>query len=120
MKVILLIEDNSDNRENTRELLEVEGYEVIIAPNGTLGITLANERKPDIILCDVQMPEKDGYEVIKELGSNPATVGIPFIFLTASVERRDIEDGLELGAKAYIGKPFHPTELLETIERCLI
>jgi CheY-like chemotaxis protein len=119
MKTILVIEDNDDIRENTCELLELEGYKVIFAENGKSGLILAMENKPDIILCDIMMPEADGYEVFNELKNDPATAAIPFIFLTASVEKKAVEMGLGMGAKGYIQKPFDPQELFDTIIRCL-
>ena len=119
MKTVLIIEDNTDIRENTCELLELEGYRVFFAENGKIGLILAKENKPDIIICDILMPEVNGYEVLNGLKSDPDTAAIPFIFLTASVERKDIQAGLDMGAKGYIQKPFDPQELFDTIERCL-
>lgn len=85
MKTILVIEDNENLRENACELLELKGYSTIVAANGKFGIELAIEAKPDLILCDVRMPEMDGFEVINTLKANPATARIPFFFLTAFV-----------------------------------
>ncbi|MCQ6959293.1 response regulator transcription factor [Mucilaginibacter aquariorum] len=118
MKTILLIEDNDDIRENTCELLELEGYQVILATNGRSGLILAQEHHPDLILCDIMMPEANGYEVIKELKDDPQTAKIPFIFLTASVEQKAIATGINMGAWAYIRKPFDPQELFEAIDNC--
>jgi CheY-like chemotaxis protein len=120
MKTILLIEDNTDIRENTCELLELEGYEVIFAANGKTGLALAKEKKPDIILCDIWMPETDGYEVFNGLSSDAETAIIPFIFLTASVEKKEIEAGFAMGAVGYIKKPFESKELFDTIAKCLL
>jgi len=120
MKTILLIEDNTAIRENTCELLELEGYKVIFASNGKIGIALAKEKKPDIILCDIWMPETDGYEVFNQLNSDTETAHIPFIFLTASVEKNEIEAGYAMGAVGYIKKPFDSKELFDTIAKCLI
>lgn len=119
MKTILLIEDNHNIRENTCELLELEGYKVISAMNGSNGITLAEEKKPDIILCDIWMPETNGYEVFNTLKNNPATAQIPFIFLSASVEKKEVEEGLGMGAHGYIKKPFQAEELFDTVASCL-
>jgi CheY-like chemotaxis protein len=119
MKIILLIEDNIDIRENTCELLELEGYEVIFAANGKKGIALAKEKKPDIILCDIMMPETDGYEVLNGLKENIETADIPFIFLTASVEKKEIAIGFAMGAVGYIKKPFESQKLFDTIANCL-
>jgi len=119
MKTILLIEDNIDIRENTSELLELQGYQVISAENGKTGLALAKERKPDIILCDILMPGSDGYEVLQGLTNDMAVSSIPFIFLTASVEKKEVEKAFGLGAHGYIQKPFEPEELFRTIEAFL-
>jgi CheY-like chemotaxis protein len=120
MKTILLIEDNPNIRENTCELLELEGYQVIASMDGKAGIITAKETKPDIILCDIMMPEADGYEVLTELKNDPGTANIPFIFLTASVEKKEIERAYDMGANGYIRKPFEASELYDTITRCLL
>lgn len=119
MKIILIIEDNDDIRENTCELLELEGYRVLAADNGKTGLILAKENKPDVILCDIMMPEADGYEVFNALKDDPDTSSIPFVFLTASVEKKAVETGFGMGAKGYIQKPFDPQELFEVITNCL-
>lgn len=119
MKKILLIEDNSDIRENTCELLELEGYRVILAEDGRNGLSLAQEHLPDVIVCDIMMPLADGYEVLQELKTGLLTRTIPFIFLTANAENRDMEAGLKMGADGYIRKPFEPEELFATLGRCL-
>ncbi|MDR3697416.1 response regulator [Mucilaginibacter sp.] len=120
MKTILVIEDNDDIRENTCELLELEGYTVITAINGNAGITLAKEQLPDIILCDIMMPEANGYEVCTALKDTASTASIPFIFISASVEKKAIDEGISLGAVEYIQKPFDPQELFDALKRCLI
>ncbi|MFD2872942.1 response regulator transcription factor [Mucilaginibacter ximonensis] len=119
MRTILLIEDNNDIRENTCELLELEGYNVIFALNGKTGLTLASQHLPDLILCDIMMPEANGYEVFAGLQAAPATRAIPFIFLTASAEKKEVAAGLEMGASGYIRKPFEPEELFEAIRQSL-
>ncbi|HTK19505.1 MAG TPA: response regulator [Mucilaginibacter sp.] len=119
MKTILLIEDNNDIRENTCELLELEGYKVMLALDGKTGLILATEHLPDVILCDIMMPGADGYEVFNGLKANPATQTIPFIFLTASAEKKEVAVGLQMGASGYIRKPFEPKELFETIRQSL-
>ena len=119
MKTILLIEDNHDIRENTNEMLELEGYEVLVAMNGKTGLALAKEKIPDLILCDIMMPEANGYEVLNGLKNDHSTVNIPFIFLTASAEKSEVEAGLGMGADGYIRKPFEPDELFGTILECL-
>jgi DNA-binding response OmpR family regulator len=116
MKKILLIEDNEDVRENTTEILQLAGYEVITAPNGKVGVEHAQQAKPDLIICDIMMPELDGYGVLHILNKKPETTGIPFIFLTAKTEKTDIRKGMNLGADDYLTKPFDDTDLLNAIE----
>ncbi|MDH4298626.1 MAG: response regulator [Cyclobacteriaceae bacterium] len=116
MKRILLIEDNLDVRENTSEIIELAGYEVISAPNGKIGVEIAQKEKPDLIICDIMMPELDGYGVLHILGKNPDTSGIPFIFLTAKSEKTDMRKGMNMGADDYLTKPFDDTDLLNAIE----
>lgn len=116
MKSILLIEDNLEMRENTSEILELAGYQVISAENGKTGVDMATRNQPDLIVCDVMMPELDGYGVLHILGKNPKTAGIPFIFLTAKAEKEDFRKGMNLGADDYITKPFNDVELLDAIE----
>lgn len=116
MKKVLLIEDNAEIRENMAEILELSGYEALTAPDGRKGVALAFESNPDIIICDIMMPELDGYGVIHMLQKNASTQNIPFIFLTAKAERAEIRKGMELGADDYLTKPFNGTELLNAIE----
>lgn len=113
---ILLIEDNTEIRENMAEILELAGYTVATAENGKEGVSLALQKTPDLILCDIMMPVLDGYGVLHLLQKNQALQGIPFIFLTARSERAEIRKGMELGADDYITKPFDGTELLNAIE----
>ncbi|MBK7525443.1 MAG: response regulator [Saprospiraceae bacterium] len=115
-KTILVIEDNANVRENLEEILILAGYKVFAAENGKTGVTKAQEHVPDLILCDIMMPELDGYGVLRILGSQPKTSDIPFIFLTAKTEREDFRKGMGLGADDYITKPFDDVELLDTIE----
>ena len=116
MKRILLIEDNHEIRENTAEILELDGYEVITAENGKIGVELASSSKPDLIICDIMMPVLDGYSVLHLLTKNPETENIPFIFLTAKADRQDFRKGMEMGADDYITKPFDDVDLLNAIE----
>lgn len=116
MKRILLIEDNNEIRENTSEILELDGYEVITAENGKIGVELASNSKPDLIICDIMMPVLDGYSVLHLLSKNPETENIPFIFLTAKADRQDFRKGMEMGADDYITKPFDDVDLLNAIE----
>ena len=116
MKTILLIEDNLEMRENTAEILELADYDVISAENGKIGVGLAKKEHPDLIICDIMMPELDGYGVLHILGKNHDTAGIPFIFLTAKAEKSEMRKGMNLGADDYLTKPFEETELLDAIE----
>ena len=116
MKKILLIEDNLEVRENTEEILSLANYKVLTAPNGKLGIELAQHEKPDLIICDIMMPELDGYGVLHILSKKAETAQIPFIFLTAKAEKTDIRKGMSLGADDYLTKPFDDTDLLNAIE----
>ena len=116
MKTILIIEDNTDIRESTAEILELAGYQVYQAENGKTGVDLAYQQKPDVILCDIMMPELDGYGVLYMLSKNADTASIPFIFLTAKAERVDFRKGMEMGADDYLTKPFDDIELLNAIE----
>ncbi|MBE9126441.1 MULTISPECIES: response regulator transcription factor [unclassified Coleofasciculus] len=119
MTKILVIEDEQSVRENLLELLEVEEFETLEAENGSIGLYLAQQQHPNLILCDVLMPELDGYGVLKALRSNDVTATIPFMFLTAKVMKTDVSQGIELGANAYLTKPFTIRELLEAIAQAL-
>jgi CRP-like cAMP-binding protein len=116
MKTILLIEDNLDIRENTAEILELANYKVLTAENGKQGVELAKNNHPDLIICDIMMPELDGYGVLHVLSKNVETAAIPFIFLTAKTEKSDIRKGMNLGADDYLTKPFDDLELLDAVE----
>lgn len=116
MKKILLIEDNADMRENTAEILELANYKVISAPNGRVGVEKASKENPDLIICDIMMPELDGYGVLYLLSKNPSTASIPFIFLTAKAEKADLRKGMSMGADDYLTKPFEEMELLNAVE----
>jgi CRP-like cAMP-binding protein/CheY-like chemotaxis protein len=116
MKTILLIEDNTEVRENTAEILELAQYKVLQAENGKKGVELANTKLVDLIICDIMMPVLDGYGVIHLLSKNPKTAAIPFIFLTAKSEKNDFRKGMEMGADDYVTKPFDDIELLKAVE----
>ncbi|NCT16686.1 MAG: transcriptional regulator [Flavobacteriaceae bacterium CG_4_8_14_3_um_filter_34_10] len=116
MKKVLLIEDDTAVRENTAEIIELSGYKVVTAPNGKIGVMIAKRELPDIIICDIMMPEMDGYAVLKSLASEPSTQFIPFIFLSAKTEYKDIRIGMDLGADDYLTKPFNEEDLLNAIE----
>jgi K+-sensing histidine kinase KdpD len=116
MNRILVIEDEAELRENIVDILRYEGFTVFGAANGGEGITLARRELPDIILCDIMMPELDGYQVLLRLRTYPPTATIPFIFLTALNARSDTRYGMELGAEDYITKPFRSHELINAIQ----
>jgi len=115
MYKILIIEDEDTIRDNIIEFLLSENFEVVEARNGQTGIQLAHQHQLDLILCDIMMPDCDGYTVISELQKQSQTAKIPFIFLTAKSERDDMRLGMELGADDYLTKPFTPMELLSSI-----
>ncbi|WP_458626109.1 response regulator [Winogradskyella sp. PC D3.3] len=116
MKTVLIIEDDTVLRENTTELLELSNYNVISAFDGISGVKMAKEQLPDIIVCDIMMPGLDGYETLKILAQHEATKCIPFIFLSAKTEVRDVRKGMSMGADDYITKPFNEDELISAIE----
>ncbi|NDJ86940.1 MAG: response regulator [Chloroflexi bacterium] len=116
MKKILVIEDTLAVLEEIVEMLEMEGFDALGASDGLQGIQMAREHMPALIVCDIMMPEIDGYEVLRELRGDSATATIPFIFLTARVEREDMRKGMELGADDYLTKPFSTEELLAAIQ----
>lgn len=115
MTKILIIEDQPDVRENIQAILDLEDYETLTAADGLIGVELAQQFLPDLILCDVMMPRLDGFGVLKELRQLPATGSIPFIFLTAKADRTDLRHGMESGADDYLTKPFTLEELLNAI-----
>ena len=115
-KTVLIIEDNQDIRESTAEILELADFKVRTAENGKKGVEMAQAHPPDIILCDIMMPEMDGYELIRLLRVDSDT---PVIFLTAKVDEQERVLGLELGADDYIVKPFYPRELISRVRAVL-
>ncbi|PWS29317.1 transcriptional regulator [Pedobacter yonginense] len=115
-KSVLIIEDHDAIRANVVEILEMACYNVFQAENGKIGVDMALKNIPDIILCDIMMPELDGYGVLYMLNKHVETSGIPFIFLTAKAEHADLRKGMELGADDYLIKPFDDMELLNAID----
>ena len=113
---ILVIEDNREMSENIASILQLAQYEVICAHNGRHGVSLAQETKPDLILCDIMMPELDGFGVLHILHQDPSTANIPFVFLTARADKNEVREGMNLGADDYLTKPFDATDLLKMIE----
>ncbi len=115
MKKILVIEDEPEMCRNLTTILRLEGFQPIGAGNGRIGVELARREKPDLVLCDVMMPELDGYGVITALRADPTTITVPFIFLTAKGEKPDIRSGMNLGADDYLTKPVTRDDLLAAI-----
>jgi CRP-like cAMP-binding protein/DNA-binding NarL/FixJ family response regulator len=113
---ILLIEDNTEMAENIADILELAQYNVISATNGKEGVDAAQTDHPDLILCDIMMPNLDGYGVLHILRNDPDTATIPFIFLTAKADKGDFRAGMNLGADDYITKPFDEIDLLKVVE----
>ncbi len=117
MKKILLIEDTDEIRENVAELLELRNYNIIAAQDGAEGLFLALQHLPDVIICDIKMPKMDGFELLSVLRSNGETSTIPFIFISASAQKSDIQKGKMSGAAAYLTKPFACEDLINIIEQ---
>lgn len=115
MAKILIIEDEPEMRRNLLTILKLEKFAATGAENGRLGVEVAKLEKPDLILCDVMMPELDGYGVLRALRDHPSTVATPFIFLTAKGEKPDIRAGMNLGADDYLTKPVAKADLLNAI-----
>jgi CRP-like cAMP-binding protein/CheY-like chemotaxis protein len=113
---ILLIEDASEMRENISEILQLAHYKVTTAENGKVGVKMAQQSHPDLILCDVMMPELDGYGVVRIIKNDPETADIPFVFLTAKSDKLDFRIGMNQGADDYITKPFDLVDLLKVVE----
>ncbi|MDP4262240.1 MAG: response regulator [Bacteroidota bacterium] len=116
---ILLVEDNDPNRETTVELLELLQYEVIVARDGKQGLDMFREKTPDLILTDIMMPVMDGYEFLEAIRKDHQPISAPFIFVTASSEKKDIERCMRMGASGYITKPFQGDELIRLIRNAL-
>ena len=112
---VLVIEDEPEMRRNLLTVLRLEKFQVVAAQNGRVGVDLAKKEKPDIVLCDVMMPELDGYGVLQRLRDDPATAATPFIFLTAKGEKSDVRSGMNLGADDYLTKPVAKADLLAAI-----
>lgn len=115
LKKVLIIEDNVQVRENTAEILELADFETLTAANGKQGVELALAEIPDLIICDIMMPELDGYGVLHILNKKESTRNIPFIFMTAKSDKSDIRKGMNMGADDYLTKPFDDTELLDAV-----
>jgi DNA-binding NarL/FixJ family response regulator len=116
MRKILVIEDEPEMRRNITALLRFHNYEPIEAENGRKGLELAQREKPDLILCDVMMPELDGYGVLQELQLDAGLALIPFVFLTAKGDKDNLRSGMNLGADDYLTKPVANVDLVQAIE----
>lgn len=112
---ILVIEDEALTRDNIALILRMEGYETATACDGRQGVVAALEMRPDLILCDVTMPDTDGYTVLRQVREHEATRATPFIFLTARADRADLRHGMNLGADDYLTKPASATDILSAI-----
>ena len=117
-QTILFIEDNLEILKNTIEILELEGYEVLGAPNGEAGLDLALHHKPDLIISDIEVPRINGYDLLRKLKDNPATASTPFVFLSASAQNEDIEKGKTCGFNYHLEK-FRKDEVLELVDKLL-
>ena len=115
MTRILVVEDEATLRLNVLQVLKFEGYEASGAENGKIGLKLAREQLPDLIICDIAMPVLDGFGLVAELRQDPAICAIPIILLTAKAEAPAVQKGIALGANAYITKPFSLPDLLEQV-----
>jgi len=115
MEKILVIEDEAETRDNLVLMLEMEGFKPLSAPNGHAGVEIAKRESPDVILCDVSMPKLDGYGVLEALRADEKTVSIPFIFLTAKGNKKDLRAGMNLGADDYLTKPAGAEDELSAI-----
>lgn len=116
MSKILIIEDQPQMRRNLAFILEMEQFEVIVAENGRQGIELARQQQPDLIICDVMMPEQDGYAVLQTIRAEKPTANVPFIFLTAKGDKPDVRQGMNLGADDYLTKPVERGDLLTAVQ----
>ncbi len=115
MKKILVIDDDAKLRQHYAELLRLEGYEVSEARNGREGVDRARQATPDLVLCDITMPEMNGHRVLETLRAEPRTAHVPFVFLTGWSEQADVRTGMNLGADDYLTKPVVPDELAAAI-----
>ena len=115
MKKVLIIEDEPEMRRNLTTILRLEKFNVFAAENGRIGVELAKRERPDLILCDVMMPELDGHAVLEALRADPDLVTVPFIFLTAKGEKTDVRSGMKMGADDYLTKPVGKADLLDAI-----
>lgn len=116
MSKILIIEDEKNIRETINEILELHDYETEVAENGLIGVAKALQFRPDLIICDVMMPQMDGFETLKSIRSITDIKNTPFVFLTAKTEKKDFREGMNSGADDFLNKPFNTNELLQVID----
>ena len=116
---ILIIDDNLELLENTAEVLQVNGYKVITAQNGEDGIRLAKGERPHLILCDIMMRVVDGYDVLSAVKKDEHAAKVPFVFLTAKAEKKDVKKGLDAGASGYLVKPYTMDALISIVSNTL-
>jgi CheY-like chemotaxis protein len=119
MATLLVVEDEAVLRESIVEILILENYTVLSAANGIEALTVMQQHKPDLILCDIVMPEMDGYQLLEKLRADKETAYIPVIFLTARIDRESMRQGIQLGAEEYLTKPFVSEVLLKVIQERL-
>jgi DNA-binding response OmpR family regulator len=119
MAKILVIEDELNIRTNLSRLLSLESHTVLVAEDGKTGVTMARTKLPDLVICDLRIPELDGHGVLRALKQSPDTTGIPVVILTASADQSHRDAGLSLGAAAFLTKPFASRELLALIRNVL-
>jgi CheY-like chemotaxis protein len=118
-KTILVIDDEQNIRDSLADLLSVSGYRVLQSDGGEKGISLAITHKPDLIMCDIMMPQMDGYDTLRKLRSENSTRDIPVIFVTAKAEKQAFEKGMSMGATDFLLKPFTFKDVQQVIDRCL-
>ncbi len=116
MTSILIIDDNKHIRTQINLVLKLEGYKTFMASNGLEGVQMAHDAHPSLVICDIMMPEMDGYGVLSTLRNDPKTADIPFLFLSAKAEKHDIRQGMNLGADDYLWKPFSTEDLIKAIQ----
>ena len=119
MSKILVVDDSKTIRMMVTNGLKKQNFTVYSAENGPDGIKIAKEKKPDLIILDVMMPEMNGFEVCAKLKANPDTAAIPILFLTAQNSKEEIQQGFNVGGDEYLNKPFKFNELLETVQTLL-
>ena len=115
MPRVLVVDDDPQVLKLLRVNFELEGYDVLTATNGEEALDLVGRDSPDAVVCDVMMPGIDGLEVVRRLRAQPDTAGLPLVVVSAKAQRADVKAGLELGADAYVTKPFDPAELLKVV-----